>query len=93
MTTSLYLAKKHGFAYYLTPEGTTEMHCTDRQIQDLADEERHLRDALAILQEDYARASKPYVDRLVELHNMRLPTMVVMDNGSAVAEIRKETSP
>lgn len=31
------LAKHHGIAYYLTPEGTTEMHGTDRQIQAFAD--------------------------------------------------------
>ena len=40
MTTSIYLAKKHGIAYYLTPEGTTEMHCTDRKTQEFADAAR-----------------------------------------------------
>lgn len=37
MTTDIDLAKQNGIAYYLTPEGTTEMHCTDRQIQAFAD--------------------------------------------------------
>jgi hypothetical protein len=37
MTTAIELAKRCGIAYYLTPEGTTEMHGTDRQIEAFAD--------------------------------------------------------
>jgi len=37
MTTEIELAKQCGIAYYLTPEGTNEMHGTDRQIQGFAE--------------------------------------------------------
>jgi len=41
-------------------------------------EERCLREMLAMLQEDCARAAKPYIDRLVTIHSMRpSPPMVV----------------
>ena len=37
MTTAIELAKQCGIAYHLTPEGSTEMHGTDRQIQAFAE--------------------------------------------------------
>lgn len=37
MTQAIELAKAHGIAYYLTPEKTTEMHGTDRQIEAFAE--------------------------------------------------------
>lgn len=37
MTKAIELAKQCGIAYYLTPEGTTEMHGTDRQIEAFAE--------------------------------------------------------
>lgn len=37
MTKAIDLAKQCGIAYYLTPEGTTEMHGTDRQIEAFAE--------------------------------------------------------
>lgn len=41
------------------------------------DEERQLREAIATLQADYARAAKPYVARLEELNNLRATPPVV----------------
>ncbi len=48
-------------------------------FRDCADaaEERYLRETLAMLQESYAKAAKPYMDRLVALHGRRLPQMLV----------------
>ena len=48
-------------------------------FRDCADaaEERYLREMLAILQESYAKAAKPYMDRLVALHSRSLPQMLV----------------
>ena len=41
-------------------------------------EERYLRETLAMLQESYAKASKPYIDRLVILQAIKpMPPMVV----------------
>ena len=37
MTISIELANQCGITYYLTPEGTTEMHGTDRAIEAFAD--------------------------------------------------------
>lgn len=42
-----------------------------------AAEERYLRETLAMLQESYAKAAKPYMDRLVALHSRSLPQMLV----------------
>lgn len=42
-----------------------------------AAEERYLRETLAMLQESYAKAAKPYIDRLVALHSRSLPQMIV----------------
>ena len=48
-------------------------------FRDCADaaEERYLRETLAMLQESYAKAAKPYIDRLVALHSRSVPQMVV----------------
>jgi len=37
VTKEIEMAKACGIAYYLTPENTTEMHGTDRQIQTLVE--------------------------------------------------------
>ena len=37
MTSAIDLAIKYGIAYYATPEGTTEMHGSDRQVQAFAE--------------------------------------------------------
>ena len=53
---------------------------TDRELLELAAdaaEERYLRETLAMLQESYAKAAKPYMDRLVALHSRSLPQMLV----------------
>ena len=49
-------------------------------FRDCADaaEERYLRETLAMLQERYAKAVKPYIDRLVAIHAMRPPAPIVM---------------
>jgi len=44
----------------------------------LDDEERYLREMLALLQESYAKAAKPYVDRLVELYSRRSPAPIIV---------------
>jgi hypothetical protein len=48
-------------------------------FSDCADaaEERYLHETLAMLQESYANAAKPYMDRLVALHSRSLPQMLV----------------
>lgn len=48
-------------------------------FRDCADEaeERYLRETLAMLQESYAKAAKPYIDRLAALHSRRVPKIVV----------------
>lgn len=40
-------------------------------------EEQYLMDALRILREDYAKAAKPYVDRLVAIRSMRIEPMYI----------------
>lgn len=37
MTKEIELAKQHGIQYRLTPEGTTEMWCYDRNVQAFAE--------------------------------------------------------
>jgi len=37
MTKEIELAKQHGIQYRLTPEGTTEMWCHDRDLQAFAE--------------------------------------------------------
>jgi hypothetical protein len=37
MTKEIELAKQHGIQYRLTPEGTTEMWCHDRNVQAFAE--------------------------------------------------------
>ena len=37
MTAEIELAKRHGIQYRLTPEGTTEMWCHDRNVQAFAE--------------------------------------------------------
>ena len=48
-------------------------------FRDCADEaeERYLRETLAMLQESYAKAAKPYIDRLASLHSRRVPQILV----------------
>lgn len=40
-------------------------------------EERYLRDTLAMLQESYTKAAKPYLDRLVAIHSIKPMRMMV----------------
>ena len=49
-------------------------------------EERYLRETLAILQESYSKAAKPYIDRLVAIHSMRppAPMMVTLEQAEAM---------
>lgn len=53
---------------------------TNRQREvDWADaEERYLREILARLQESYAKAAKPFIDRLVAIHTLRAPAPVLV---------------
>ena len=59
-----------------SPPTPCEHRYTFRDCADAA-EERCLRETLAMLQESYAKAAKPYTDRLVALHSRRIPQMVV----------------
>ena len=66
MTTDIDLAKQHGIDYYLTPENTTEMHGTDRQVQAFADVVRlSERERIAESQAELARL-RAEVDELRE---------------------------
>ena len=56
------------------------------------DEERQLRETIATLQDSYVKAAKPYVDRLVELNNLRAtPTVITTRaiNGPAIATLER----
>ncbi len=62
------------------PNDNPPQPCEHRYaFRDCADaaEERYLRETLAMLQESYAKAAKPYMDRLVALHSRNLPRMLV----------------
>lgn len=48
-------------------------------------EERYLRETLAMLQESYAKAAKPYIDRLVMIHSMRVPAPITLSLEQAQA--------
>ena len=60
-------------------------HCY--AFRDCADaaEERYLREMLAMLQESYAKAAKPYIDRLVEIHSMLPPAPMIVTLEQAQA--------
>jgi hypothetical protein len=57
----------------------------DEAGEDEAGEERYLRETLAMLQESYAKAAKPYIDRLVSIHAMRPLAPMIMPVGQAQA--------
>lgn len=48
-------------------------------------EERYLREHLARLQESYARAAKPYIDRLAAINAMRQPAPMIVTLEQAQA--------
>lgn len=41
--------------------------------EDYSDEERYLHDMLTLLQGQYIKARKPYIDRLAEIHALKMP--------------------
>jgi hypothetical protein len=41
------------------------------------EEEKYLFEMLRMLQESYAKAAQPYIDRLVTLKTLRIPCMVL----------------
>ena len=53
-----------------------EQQYTFRDCADTA-EERYLREILAMLQENYIKAAKPYIDKLVAIHSRSIPQMLV----------------
>ena len=62
------------------PDDNQPQPCEHRYaFRDCADaaEERYLRETLAMLQESYAKAAKPYIDRLVALRSRSVPQMLV----------------
>lgn len=48
-------------------------------------EERYLRETLAMLHESYAKAAKPYIDRLVAINAMRPPAPMIVTVEQAQA--------
>ncbi len=56
-------------------------------FRDCADaaEERYLRETLAMLHESYAKAAKPYIDRLVAINAMRPPAPMIVTLEQAQA--------
>lgn len=50
-----------------------------------ATEERYLRETLAMLHESYAKAAKPYIDRLVAINAMRQPAPMIVTLEQAQA--------
>ena len=62
------------------PDDNPPTPCEHRYaFRDCADaaEERYLRETLSMLQESYAKAAKPYMDRLVAMHSRSIPQMLV----------------
>ena len=71
------------------PDDNPPTPCEHRYaFRDCADaaEERYLRETLAILQESYTKAAKPYIDRLVAIHAMRppAPMLVTVEQAKAL---------
>ncbi len=54
-------------------EGPNDVTVMRQEFDD--SEERYLRETLAMLQESYAKAAKPYIDRLVAIRSLRTPQM------------------
>ena len=50
-----------------------------------SEEERYLRETLAMLHESYAKAAKPYIDRLVAINAMRQPAPMIVTPEQAQA--------
>lgn len=46
-------------------------------------EEQYLREILAVLENDYAKAAKPYIDRLTAIYAMRAPAPIIMQRDQA----------
>ncbi len=70
------------------PDDNPPTPCEHRYaFRDCADaaEERYLRETLAMLQESYAKAAKPYLDRMVEIHAMRPPAPMIVSLEQAQA--------
>lgn len=44
----------------------------------MSEEERYLQEILAMLQEEYAKAAKPYIDRLVAIRMMEQPRPMIL---------------
>ena len=58
------------------PPTPCEMRYAFRDCADEA-EERYLRETLAMLQESYTKAAKPYLDRLLAIRNRKQPQMMM----------------
>lgn len=48
------------------------------ELDGYSNEERYLHEMLSLLQEQYARAAKPYIDRLAQIHAMRMPAPMII---------------
>lgn len=57
------------------------MHTTNNE-DGMDNEERYLREAIALLQREYERAAKPYFDRLAAIKSIRTP-MIYVDRSTA----------
>ena len=71
------------------PDDNPPQPCEHRYaFRDCADaaEERYLRETIAMLQESYAKAAKPYIDRLVAIRATRppAPMMVTIEQAQAL---------
>jgi len=49
------------------------------------EEERYLREMLAMLQESHAKAAKPLIDRLTMIHMSRPPAPIIVSKDQAKA--------
>ena len=68
------------------PDGNPPTPCEHRYaFRDCADaaKERYLRETLARLHESYAKAAKPYIDRLVAINAMRQPAPMIVTREQA----------
>lgn len=77
MTKVIDLAKQCGIVYYLTPEGTTEMHGTDRQIE-----------AFAELVAEEEREARAKAVEAIEVHDVGHPGTAFAVQGMCVEVIR-----
>lgn len=90
MTKAIDLAKQCGIAYYLTPEGTTEMHGTDRQIEAFAELVAEAeREARAKVDDAMIDAYMEFAKKTTHLHHPAVPYNGTINGDSQDSWMRR----